>query len=139
MLQLFQALQQSANAASMPSPAACGWYLSFVKLARDGTKRDEALSLECANYRSQHLGSHIRGLLECLSIVDHGVAVRLQAQARQHPHHGGVMPAATTSGRYCSSVQLVRQRPARNEASRPKLPNGRDQSTGAGVRGPLIG
>jgi hypothetical protein len=47
------------------------------------------------------------------------------------------MPATATGSRYSSSVQLIRQRPARNEASRPKLAKGRGQSSGAGLCGPL--
>ena len=59
--------------------------------------------LERTNCRSQSLGSRICG---------GALAGCEQAQARQHPHHGGVMPATATSGRYSSSVQLIRQSPA---------------------------
>ena len=138
-LQPLQSVQQSANAGWVPFAAQWGWHLSLVQLARDGAKGDEALCLECANCRSQGLGFRIC-LLACLSIIDPAaLAGRKQAQARQHPHYGGVMPATATNGRYPSSVQLIRQRLARNEASRPKLQNGRNQGAGAGVRGSLIG
>jgi hypothetical protein len=50
------------------------------------------------------------------------------------PHYGGVMPATATGGRYSSSVQLIRQRTARNEASRHKLPNGRGQQGRGNLR-----
>ena len=137
-LQPFQAVQQSANAGRVPFAAKCRWYLSRVQLARDGTKRNEVLSPQCSNCRSQSLGSRICGLLVCQSIVDPvALAVRNQAQARQYPHHGGVAPATAAGGRYSSSVQLIRQRTARNEASRHKLLNGRGQSKGAGVCGSI--
>jgi hypothetical protein len=134
----FQAVQQSANAGRVPFAAKCRWYLSRVQLVRDGTKRNEVLPLQCSNCRSQSLSSRICGQLACQSIVDPGaLAVRSQAQARQYPHHGGVAPGAGAGGWYSSSVQLFRQRTARNEASRHKLPNGRGQSKGAGVCRPL--
>jgi hypothetical protein len=129
----FQAVQQSANAGWVPSAALCGWYLSLVQLARNGLRRDAALCPECANFRSQGLRSHVRGLLVCQYVV----AGCDQAQTRQHPLYGGAMPATAAGGRYSSSVQLIRQRTARNEASRHKLSNGRGQSTGPGVCRPL--
>jgi hypothetical protein len=36
------------------------------------------------------------------------------------------------------SVQLIRKRALRNEASRHQFPNGRGQSKGAGLCGPLV-
>jgi hypothetical protein len=49
------------------------------------------------------------------------------------------MPPPATGGRYPPSVQFIRQPTLGNEACRHKLPNGREQSQGAGVCGPLIG
>jgi hypothetical protein len=131
-------MEQSANAGWVPFAARCCWYLSLVQLARDGAKRDEALCLECSNCGSQGLGPTICALLACLSIVEPAaIAGRKQAQARQRPHYGGVMPSTAAGSRYSSPVQLIRQRSARNEASRPQLPNDWDQSMGARVCGQL--
>src|SRR4029077_304455 len=112
------------------------WYLSLIQRARDGTKRDEALCLECTNCRSQSLGLGMCGLLACQSIVD--PALGAQAQARQHPLDGGAMPATATRGRYTSSVQLNRKRSLGSEAIRDELPNGRGHSKSAGVCGLFV-
>jgi hypothetical protein len=139
-LQPFQAAQESFNAGGVPFAAPCRWYLSRVQLARDEAESIEALCPEFTNCRGQRLGFRISVPLACLPIVDSAAcAGRKKAQAPQHPHYGRVVPSTTAGGRYSSSVQLIRQRPARYEPSRPKLPNSWDQSIGAGVRGPLIG
>jgi hypothetical protein len=137
-LQPFQAVQQSANANWSPFTAPCRRYPSLVQLARDGLVGDNARFAEFKNCRAQGFSSHVRGLLVCLPIVDHTISGCDQPQVRQHPHYGGVLPSTTTGGRDSSTVQLARQRPARYEASRPKLPNGRDQNKGAGFCGSLI-
>ncbi len=98
---------------------------------------DEARCPKITNCRGQRTSSHVRGLLVCQSIVDPAIFGRELIHARQYPHDGGVVPPAAMGGRYASSVQFIRQRPARNEASRPELTNDRDQSMGAGVCGPL--
>ena len=61
------------------------------------------------------------------------------AQARQHPRYGGAMPPPAAGSRYPPSVQFIRESTIGNEACRHKLPNGREQSKGAGVCGPFIG
>jgi hypothetical protein len=131
----FQAAKQSANAGWMPLASQCRWYLSLVQFARDGLKGHGALCLECANSRSQSLGSRICGLVACKSNLD--PALGDQTQARKHPPDGGAMPATAKGGRYSPSVQFIRKLTLGNEASRHKLPNGRRQSSGAGVCGPL--
>ena len=101
----------------------------LVSLARSTRARwrqkDVALCPECTNCLSQHLGARICGLLACLSIVDPAARAGCeQAQPRQHPHYGGVLPSTTPCRRYSSSVQLFRHRPARNEACSFKLAKG---------------
>jgi hypothetical protein len=141
-LQPFQAVQQSADAGSVPFAAPCRWYLSLVQPARDGLEGDEARCPKITNCRGQRTSSRVRGPLVCQSIVDPAIVDsaifgREQIHVRQYPHDGGVVPPAAMGGRYSSSVQFIRQRPARNEASRPELTNDRDQGVGAGVCGPL--
>jgi hypothetical protein len=88
-------------------------YLSLVQLARDGTKRNEALCPECPNCRGQSLGSRICGLLACLPIIyPAALAGGEQAQTLQHPYHGVGMPFTAMGGRDSSTVQLVCQRRA---------------------------
>jgi hypothetical protein len=91
--------------------------------------------LRSKNALDSAAGSRICGLSVCQSIVD--LAICDQAQARQRPPYGVAMPDTVTGGRYSSSVQFLRQRALGNEACRYKLSNGREQSSGAGVRGSL--
>ena len=135
-LQSFQPMQQSLNAGWVPFAASRGWYLSLAQLACDGIDGDKASFLKIGNCRGQRLSSCVRSTLLCLSIVDPGARAPCeQALALQHPHYSGVMPFTTMGSRYSSSVQLFRQRPARNETWRHQFPNDRDQSMGAGVCG----
>jgi hypothetical protein len=120
-MQPFQALQQSANAAWVPSPATRGWYLSLIKRARDGSDRHNAACLEFPNYRSQRLGSYICRPSVCQYSVD--PAICITAKARQHPHYGGAMPVAATGSQDSSSVQFIRQCALGNEAGCYQLLN----------------
>jgi hypothetical protein len=136
MLQLFQAVQQSANAAWVPFAAPCRLYFSLVQLTSNGLDGDKARFPKFTNCRANSLSPHVCDPLACPSIV--AVAGRDQAQARQHPRDSGAMPSTAKGGRYPSSVQFIRQLTLGNEASRYKLPNGRGQNSGAEVCGPLI-
>jgi hypothetical protein len=82
-------LQQSANAKGVPFAALCCRYSSLVQLPRDGLDGDKARFPKFTNCRSQGLGSRIRGLLLCQTIIGPTVAQRYQAQARQRPYYGG--------------------------------------------------
>ena len=132
--------QQSLDAAWVPFAALRGGYLSLAQLPRDGIDGDKASALNFSNCGGQRLSSRVRGKLLCLSIVDPGArAPSEQPLARQHPHYSGVMPFTAMGSLYSSSVQLFRQRPARNETWRHQFPNDRDQSMGAGAGSQLIG
>ena len=137
-IQPFQAPQQTANGGWLPFAAPCRLYPLHVQLSRDVLGGDKARFAKFPNCRAIGFSSHVRGLLGCSSIVDPALAQLDQAQARQHPHDGGAMPASAKGGRYPSSVQLTRQLTLGNEASRHELPNGRGQSSGAGVCGLLV-
>jgi hypothetical protein len=69
-LQPFQSAQQSVDAGPVPFAAECGWYFPRVQRARDGLGR-EARFPKFMNCLAQRLGSHVRSLLECQSIVLH--------------------------------------------------------------------
>lgn len=66
------------------------------------------------------------------------LSVLPRIQAPKHPHYSGAMPPTASGGWYPPSVQLFRQRPARYEAGRHKLPNGPDQIEGAGICSLLV-
>src|SRR6266851_4625458 len=117
----------------MPFAAPCRWYLSLVQLARDGLDGDKARFPKFTNCRAKGLSSHVRDALARQSIVDPVLSRRELAQARKHPRYGGAMPPTANGAWYPPSVQFIRQRALGNEACRHKLPNGREQSKGAGV------
>ena len=108
-------------------PTAVGISRSFSARAMAQTRQGPLPGVR--ELSSQSLGSRVCGLLACQSIVyPAALAGRKQTLPRQHPHHGRVTPATAAGGRYSSSVQLIRQRTARNEASRQKLSNSRHRA-----------
>ncbi len=121
----------------MPFAAACCWYPALVQLARNGVDGDKACFPKFTNCRAKGLGSHIRDPLACQSIVDPALSRREQAQAGKHPCYGVAMPPTASDAQYPPSVQFIRQPTLGNEACRHKLSNGREQSKGAGVCGPI--
>jgi hypothetical protein len=134
-----KALQQSGNGGQVPFAALWRWYLSLVQLARDATDGDKARSSKFTNCWAKGLSSHVRDPLGCQPIIGPALHRFEVAQARQHPRYGGAMPPPAAGSRYPPSVQFIRESTIRNEACRHKLPNGREQSKGAGVCGPFIG
>jgi hypothetical protein len=97
---------ESLNAGWVPFAASRGCYLSLAQFACDGIDGDKASFLNLSNCRGQRLGSHVRSMLLCLSIVDPGVLAPCdQAQACQHPRYSGAVPSTALRGRYSSSVE----------------------------------
>ena len=136
-LRPFQAAQQSLDGGFVPFAVPRRWYLSLIQLTCNGSAGDNARSPKFTNCWSQGPGSHLCCPLVRQSIIDPSVCN--QAQARKDPRDGGGMPLAAKPRRSLPSVQLVRQRRLGYEPSRHKLPEGRSQSAGAGVRSPLDG
>jgi hypothetical protein len=69
-------VQQSTNARWVPFATPCRWYLSLVQLARDGLDGEKARFPKFTNCRAKSLGSRVRDLLACQSIVDLALAER---------------------------------------------------------------
>jgi hypothetical protein len=111
----------------MPFTALWRWYPSLVQLLRNGLDGDQARFSKLANCRPKDLSSRIRGPLVHQFTVD---PVLSRIQAPKHPHYSGAMPPTAFGSWYPPSVQLCRQSPARYEAGRHNLPNGRDQRAG---------
>ena len=132
-----EALQQSGNGGEVPFATSRCCYPSLVQLSRDSLDRDKARFAKSTNCRAKRLSSHVRDpLLE--SIVDSVLPRREQIQALKHPQYSVAMPPTAAGSWYPPPVQFIREPTMGNEACRYEHSNGREQSEGARVCGPLI-
>jgi hypothetical protein len=135
-IESFQALQQSANGGWMPFAAPWGRYSLLVQLSRGGLGGDKACFSKPTNCRAIGLSLNVCHPLECKVIVGSAMFRRELEQARKQPPYAAAMPPTTEGACYPSSVQLIRK--AKSGSARcHKFSNGREQSKGAGVCGPL--
>ncbi|MEA2909576.1 MAG: hypothetical protein QOJ15_1657 [Bradyrhizobium sp.] len=121
----------------MPFAAPWRWYPSLVQLSRDGLDGDITRFSKLTNCRAKGLSSHVRDPPARQSIVDPVLSRREQIQAPKHPQYGIAMPPTAAGRWYPPSVQFTCEPTMGNEACRYEHSNGREQSEGAGVCGPL--